>query len=232
MKFQLCSTYSKNINLENQMHNKDLSDFRNNYKLGSLAIDDCKNDPNEQFQDWLKDAIDAQLYEPNAMQIATVGKDQQPSLRTVLLKEVIDNGFVFYTNYNSKKGQQLSENNYASLLFWWREQERQVRIEGIVEKFDRKKNEKYFYSRPHESQIGALTSPQSKVIPNRAFLDNRYDELAQEFENKTVPFPDYWGGYILIPNLFEFWQGRESRLHDRIEYILKENCWTKQRLAP
>lgn len=214
------------------MAHEDLSNFRKSYQLGSLDIDNCKENPYEQFHLWLNDAIDAQLYEPNAMQIATVGKNQQPSVRTILLKEVINNGFVFYTNYNSKKGQQLTENNHASLLFWWREQERQVRIEGTVEKFDRNASEKYFYSRPHESQIGAITSPQSKVIPNRAYLDNQYDKLTKVYENKTVPFPDNWGGYILIPNLFEFWQGRESRLHDRIEYILKENCWTKQRLAP
>jgi len=214
------------------MNNKNLNNFRRNYQLDSLDIEICKNNPHEQFQDWLSDAIAANLYEPNAMQLATAGNNQQPCIRTVLLKEVIEDGFVFYTNYESKKGQQIAQNNKAALLFWWREHERQVRIEGIIEKYNRSESEKYFYSRPKSSQIGAITSPQSQIIPNRAFLDERYNKLVAEYEKTKVPFPENWGGYILIPTLFEFWQGRESRLHDRIEYIYEENSWIKRRLAP
>lgn len=214
------------------MSKLDLSNYRKNYQLGQFDINDCSNSPFEQFKKWIGDAIDAQLYEPNGMQLATVDSSGQPSIRTVLLKEFSDEGFVFFTNYNSKKAQELSQNNKAGLIFWWREHERQVRIEGIVHKIDKEASKEYFYARPKESQIGAISSPQSQVIPNREYLDNRYQEFAQQFKESEVPFPDNWGGFILVPNLFEFWQGRESRLHDRIEYIFENDNWTKQRLAP
>jgi len=214
------------------MPNRNLSNLRENYKLGTLDISDCDNNPFNQFQTWLNQALTDKLFEPNGMQIATVGKNGMPSVRTVLLKEITDKGFVFYTNYESKKGIQLDENNNAAIIFWWREHERQVRIEGVVEKYDLEKNKEYFYSRPQGSQLAASISPQSKKIPNRKYLDDLYEQYQAKYSQIKFPFPTNWGGYILIPSLFEFWQGRENRLHDRIEYIYEENLWTKQRLAP
>lgn len=214
------------------MPNRNLSNLRQNYKLGTLDINDCDSNPFKQFQTWLNQALTDKLFEPNGMQIATVGKNGMPSVRTVLLKEITDKGFVFYTNYESKKGIQLSENNHAAVVFWWREHERQVRIEGVVEKYDVEKSKKYFYSRPQGSQLAASVSPQSKKIPNRKHLDDLYEQYQSKYSQIKFPFPTNWGGYILIPSLFEFWQGRENRLHDRIEYIYEENIWTKQRLAP
>lgn len=214
------------------MPNRDLSHFRQNYNFGKLDIKDCDVNPFKQFQSWLNHAIDAKLFEPNGMQLATVGKNNIPSVRTLLLKEITENGFVFYTNFESKKGTQLSENNHAAIVFWWRELERQVRIEGIVEKYDIEKTKKYFYSRPQGSQLAASVSPQSKKIPNRKYLDDLYEQYQSKYSQIKFPFPQNWGGYILIPTLFEFWQGRENRMHDRIEYIYEENTWTKHRLAP
>lgn len=214
------------------MPNRDLSDLRQNYKLATLDLKDCDANPFLQFQKWLAEAIDEKLFEPNGMQLATVGKNGMPSVRTVLLKETTEKGFVFYTNFESKKGMQIAENNNAAIVFWWREQERQVRIEGVVEKYDIEKSKKYFYSRPQGSQLAASVSPQSKKIPNRKYLDDLYAQYQAKYSQIKFPYPTNWGGYLLIPTLFEFWQGRENRMHDRIEYIYEENSWTMHRLAP
>lgn len=214
------------------MPNRDLSDFRENYQFGQLLEEQCSLNPFVQFKEWLDYAINNNIFEPNGMQLATVGKNNQPSLRTLLLKEVTEKGFVFYTNFESKKGIQLAENNKAAILFWWREQERQIRIEGVVEKYSIEKSKKYFYSRPKGSQIAATVSPQSKVIPNRAFIDKLYFNHYEKYGDLKFPFPDNWGGYILVPTLFEFWQGRENRLHDRIQYLYEEGNWRIERLAP
>jgi pyridoxamine 5'-phosphate oxidase len=214
------------------MPNRDLSELRKNYQFSSLDIKDCTDNPFQQFQLWLNHALEDNLYEPNGMQLATVGKNGIPSVRTLLLKEICDNGFVFFTNFESKKGMQIEQNNHAAMVFWWREHERQVRIEGVVEKYDIEKSKKYFYSRPQGSQLAASISPQSKKIPNRKYLDDLYEQYQAKYSQIKFPFPKNWGGYKLVPTLFEFWQGRESRLHDRIEYIYEENTWTKHRLAP
>lgn len=213
------------------MANKAIHEMRENYESSILLETSCASNPFIQFDKWFKDAVEGNSIEPNAMSLATVGKDGQPSVRIVLLKSYSDDGFVFYTNYNSHKGTQMQENEKVALLFWW--QERQVRIEGSVRKNDRESAEAYFHSRPKESQIGALVSEQSKVVANRAVLDTKYEDLLAQYKTAEVPLPDYWGGYIVTPTFFEFWQGRVSRLHDRIAYKkISDGGWTLERLAP
>jgi pyridoxamine 5'-phosphate oxidase len=205
--------------------------MRESYESSFLLEEDCDANPFHQFDKWFHHAIDIKLPEPNAMTLATVGKDGQPSARIVLLKSFSRHGFIFYTNYESRKGKQMQENDKVSLLFWW--QERQVRIEGVVNKVDRAAAETYFHSRPKGSQIGALVSPQSQVLENRNILEERFKELEHEYRGKEVPLPENWGGYIVTPNLIEFWQGRLSRLHDRIQYArIAEDSWKIERLAP
>ena len=189
-------------------------------------------DPFIQFKIWYKQVTDSNISMPDAMVLATSTLNGFPSLRTVLLKSVDENGIIFFTNYLSRKGKELVENPQASLLFYWKELERQIRVEGRVEKVSRSESEDYFHSRPRESQIGAWVSNQSSGIPNREFLDNKFNELKKKFGNKEIPLPDYWGGYRLIPVYFEFWQGRENRLHDRICYKKIQNSWKIFRLAP
>jgi pyridoxamine 5'-phosphate oxidase len=167
------------------------------------------------------------------MTLATASKEGIPSARIVLLKEFTLDGFVFYTNYNSQKGKEIESNPYASIVFFWVDLERQIRIEGVVEKVSEEESSSYFYSRPKGSQLGALTSPQSQTIPNRKFLEDKLVELEEEYLVKDIPKPEHWGGYRVIPNRIEFWQGRSSRLHDRIVYIQsKDNTWKFERLAP
>jgi pyridoxamine 5'-phosphate oxidase len=214
------------------MPSRDLSDKREVYQFGVLDMADCHADPFVQFDVWFLQAVEANLFEPNAMTLATAGKDNQPSARTLLLKGFSHDGFVFYTNYESKKGSQMSENEKAAMLFWWREQERQVRIEGTVSKTDRIVSENYFHSRPQGSQLAASVSPQSKMIAGRIFLDEKMKELEERYKDGEVPLPENWGGYILKPVLFEFWQGRTNRLHDRIEYVQVNGHWEMRRLAP
>jgi pyridoxamine 5'-phosphate oxidase len=205
--------------------------MRESYESSFLLEEDCDANPFHQFDKWFHHAIDIKLPEPNAMTLATVGKDGQPSARIVLLKSFSRHGFIFYTNYESRKGKQMQENDKVSLLFWW--QERQVRIEGVVNQVDRAAAETYFHSRPKGSQIGALVSPQSQVLENRNILEERFKELEHEYRGKEVPLPENWGGYIVTPNLMEFWQGRLSRLHDRIQYTrIAEDSWKIERLAP
>lgn len=215
------------------MNRDKLADMREHYEHSELLESDVSKDPILQFKVWLKQAIDDKLFEPNALSLATVGTSGQPTCRTVLLKDMIKDGFVFYTNYESKKGQELAQNQKAAMLFWWREHERQVRIEGVVTKLDWEFSNQYYKKRPEGSQIGAKASPQSKVVKDREELADLYKKAELEFNNGKNQCPEYWGGYILKPNLIEFWQGRPSRLHDRLEYKKqKDGQWKMVRLAP
>ena len=205
--------------------------IRKEYKLKSLLETEVAADAIEQFSIWWKDALDSNIDEVNAMTVATASKEGIPSARIVLLKGFDEHGFVFFTNYHSAKGQEIAENKHASLLFFWKELERQVRINGLLEKIDDTANDDYFKSRPYGSQIGAWSSPQSKVIENREILDRNVEKYQEQFGN-NVPRPTHWGGYILRPQSIEFWQGRTSRLHDRLKYTLEGNSWKIERLAP
>ena len=185
-----------------------------------------------QFTKWYRSIVNSNLKEPTAMTLSTADVNGNPSARIVLLKEFDDRGFVFYTNYESRKGKDLKDNPKAALNFYWDELARQIRIEGIIEKISIEASKKYFSTRPRESRIGAWVSAQSSAIPNRIFLENKFDELEKKFNNEEIPLPDFWGGYRLIPNYFEFWQGRENRLHDRICYKKENDEWKIFRLAP
>ena len=201
---------------------------RNDYGLGCLTEETCDSNPIRQFEKWLEDAQAADLKEPTAMVLATAG----PSARVVLLKEVTDGGFVFYTNYDSRKGQEIKTNPNCALTFYWAELERQVRVEGRAEPVTREKSEEYFKSRPRVSQLGALASQQSAVIGSRAELEERVNELDQRYV-ENIPVPENWGGYCVRPDKIEFWQGRANRLHDRIVFLRKgEGAWRRERLSP
>jgi len=211
----------------------DLAALRRNYSRQSLGETDVLPDPLAQFARWFEEAMQSQLTEPNAMTLATADLRGRPSARTVLLKGVDSEGFVFYTNYESRKGEDLAANPQAALLFTWLELERQIRIEGQVEKVSPAESLAYFQSRPLGSQIGAWASPQSRVIADRSVLESRSAELQVEHAGAAaLPLPPFWGGYRLRPDWMEFWQGRESRLHDRIGYRLEGGRWQIQRLAP
>jgi pyridoxamine 5'-phosphate oxidase len=210
-----------------------IADLREDYRLKSLDFTDVTSHPFPQFETWFQEAIAAQILEPNAMVLATVA-DGKPSARVVLLKGLTTEGFVFFTNYTSRKGTELAENPHAALCFNWLDLQRQVRIEGVVQKIAEAESDAYFNSRPFGSRIGAWASPQSQVIPDRAILEDNLAEYTQKYEHtEGVPRPPHWGGYILLPTLVEFWQGRSSRLHDRIRYEKTENgAWEMARLAP
>jgi pyridoxamine 5'-phosphate oxidase len=210
-----------------------LQDLRLTYSAQTLDINDVLSNPFAQLEKWLQEAINAQLLEPNAMQIATVGTGGQPSLRTVLLKGLDESGLVFYTNYESRKGQNLAENPHCALLFSWLSLERQIRVEGEATKVARSLSEEYFKSRPKSSQIGATVSPQSQPV-SREFLETATEKLNAKYANHAnLPLPENWGGYRVKPTRIEFWQGRPSRLHDRICYTLQaDGTWTIERLAP
>lgn len=208
-----------------------LTTLRKNYKKAAFSEQDALPNPFDQFQNWFEDAMHAQLLEPNACQLATVNERQEPEIRTVLLKGVND-GFEFFTNYHSQKGRDIDYNPKVSLLFLWLDIERQVRISGTALKLSDEENDQYFNSRPLESRLGAIASRQSEVLNNREELVARFLELKKLPESQIVR-PKYWGGYSVIPHKFEFWQGREGRLHDRIAYLKNENgSWFKQRLNP
>jgi len=209
-----------------------IENLRKDYLFKDLNEIEINSDPFIQFEIWFKESIQHNITETNAMFLATCSKHGMPSVRTVLLKDFNDKGFSFYTNYLSKKGKELQENPKASILFFWKEIERQIRIEGITEKVTRDESEKYFHSRPFGSQIAALTSEQSKVIPDRKFLEGKYTELKNKYEGKEIPLPENWGGYRLIPESIEFWQGRQNRLHDRILYTKVNGDWKIERLSP
>lgn len=215
-----------------ELTKENIQNLRQDYRAAQLNEQDVDQNPVVQFQKWFKEAVDAQLYEPNVMTLATADRFGKPSARIVLLKGVDNDGFVFFTNYESSKGQHLVENPQAALVFFWAELERQVRIEGVVSRVPARVSADYFHSRPAGSQIGALASPQSKVISDRALLENKVAELTKQYEGQEIPRPSNWGGYLLEPSKIEFWQGRPSRLHDRIVYELVEGSWIINRLAP
>lgn len=211
---------------------KKLFEFREEYKKGELNESDVKANPMEQFQQWLQVAIESDVSEPNAMTLATCTVSGKPSARVVLLKEINKNGFVFFTNYLSRKGRELLENPFASLVFDWHVIERQVRVEGRVEKLSGEDSDAYFHERPRQAQIGAWTSPQSKILKNRDEIEALQASFEEKFNNQEIPRPDHWGGFIVLPTTIEFWQGRPSRLHDRLVYHKTEEGWTLHRLAP
>lgn len=203
------------------------------FGLYELKEEDVSPDPIKQFGLWYDEALNADLIHPNAFTLATSTVEGKASVRVLLLKGFDENGFVFYTNSQSKKGDELENNPFAALCFWWGKLERQVRIEGAIEKVSDCEADEYFSSRPRGSQIGAWASEQSTVIANREVLDTRYEEFDSKYENQSIPRPPYWNGYRLLPNLIEFWQGRDNRLHDRLRYTLqKEGNWIIDRLAP
>ena len=209
-----------------------LYNIRRDFTLKTLDEKDLNPDPIVLFEQWLNEAILAEALEPNAMCLATATPDGRTSTRIVLLKQLKEIGFVFFTNYDSKKGEQLAANKYCALNFCWHELERQVRIEGSVCKISAKDSDSYFDVRPIKSKLGAWASPQSKKIPNREYLEKLVTDFNFEFKDKMITRPDNWGGYIVQPQLIEFWQGRESRLHDRLQYELIDNNWSISRLAP
>lgn len=212
---------------------QELSLSAKDYPFKNLDENDLNPDPIIQFRYWLDIAIKSNtMPEANAMTLSTVSPENRPSSRIVLLKHISDQGFDFFTNYNSKKGKHLLHNKYASLLFYWPQLERQVRIEGRVEKISSNESDDYFISRPYESQISAWASPQSNMIPTRGTLEDWYKEFESIFNNKEISRPPHWGGYRLIPDLIEFWQSRPNRLHDRVEYVLNGSEWIMRRLAP
>lgn len=210
----------------------DISSIRKDYTLKSLDINIINKDPFTQFSSWLEEAIASQVLEVNAMTLSTLGLDGYPNGRIVLLKD-LDYGFVFFTNYESEKGQELEAHPKASLTFFWAELERQVRITGTIEQVDAAQSDEYFFSRPVGSQIGAWASPQSKKISSREALTEKIEELESQFKTEKITRPPHWGGYRLLPHRLEFWQGRASRLHDRILYEKSESgSWVISRLAP
>jgi pyridoxamine 5'-phosphate oxidase len=209
-----------------------IADIRKDYKQQTLSESDVAPTPMAQFDKWWSDAIASNIDEVNAMTLATITSDGKPAARIVLLKGYDENGFVFYTNYESNKAKDLATNPYASVVFFWKELERQVRVEGTVIKTSSSVSDAYFTSRPKGSQIGAWASPQSQVITNRTMLEEQVVSLNKTYENAPIQRPAHWGGYVIQPTQIEFWQGRSSRLHDRIRYRLINQNWVIDRLAP
>ena len=209
-----------------------LSDLRKEYTRAGLSESDADRDPVEQFRRWFAEALAADLHEPNAMTVATATRDGRPSARVVLLKGFDDRGFVFYTNYEGRKGRELEENPRAALLFYWGELERQVRVEGTVSRVPEGESDAYYASRPRGSRLGAIASEQSRTIRSRKVLKERLRALEAEYEGREVPRPAFWGGYRVEPEVIEFWQGRENRLHDRLVYSRGVGGWRMERLQP
>ncbi|RPH28765.1 MAG: pyridoxamine 5'-phosphate oxidase [Bacteroidales bacterium] len=214
------------------MDTRDISSIRKDYTLRQLDESEVDESPIVQFGAWFDDALKAEVAEPNAMVLATTTTDGRPSARVVLLKGFDEKGFSFFTNYQSRKAAQLEQNPFAALVFFWPELERQIRIEGLVSKVSEQESDEYFNTRPEGSRLGAWVSPQSQVIHGRNFLESLKVVFDSQFGGKTITRPKNWGGYRLVPTLIEFWQGRPSRLHDRIQYTLVENKWNVVRLAP
>jgi pyridoxamine 5'-phosphate oxidase len=209
-----------------------IADLRQEYAKHKLDPDHVREDPIDQFREWFDEALEAEVEEPNAMTLATNDPRGRPAARIVLLKGLDERGFIFYSNYDSQKGQQLDANPHAALVFWWEPLERQVRVEGKVTKLPEEESTEYFQSRPHGSQVGAWASPQSRVIEDREVLDKRKEMVAQEYAEGDVPRPPNWGGYVVQPRSIEFWQGRPNRLHDRLRFRKSDDGWTLERLAP
>ena len=211
----------------------DLESIRKDYRLQSLLEKDVDADPVKQFEIWWHQAIQSGIDEPNAMTVATSTPSGKPSARIMLLKGIRNKGFVFFSNYLSRKGKQMEENPFVSLVFFWKELERQVRVEGEITKISEKESDEYFSKRPLESRIGAWSSPQSKVIKSRDILEKNVSDYTNRFGSENIPRPPYWGGYFVNPMLIEFWQGRPGRLHDRLQYTVgKKGTWKIERLAP
>jgi pyridoxamine 5'-phosphate oxidase len=207
--------------------------LRRSYERSALLESEVDADPVRQLQRWLQEAIDAQLIEPYAMCLATADESGHPDARYVLLRRLDERGLVFYTNAHSVKGCQLDAHPWAAVVFWWGELERQVRVQGHVERVSDEEADAYFTSRPRGHQLAAWASPQSEVIPNREVLETRYAEVERRFEGQPVPRPPYWTGYRIVPHTFEFWQGRRNRLHDRLRYTRQpDGTWKIERLAP
>lgn len=211
----------------------DLGALRNEYMQSGLVRDELSADPFAQFETWFKQATDGEILEPNAMQLATVSAAGVPAVRTVLLKSFDQRGFVFYTNHGSQKAKHIAKNPKVTALFFWKELERQVEITGIAEKIPTAESLRYFLSRPRGSQLGAWVSAQSSTISSRGFLEQKLGEIKRKFGDGEIPLPDFWGGYRIVPDTLEFWQGRPNRLHDRFEYRLKApDDWEIARLSP
>lgn len=212
---------------------QNLADLRTDYTKASLDVDSIDANPIVQFSKWFDEALRGEVLEPNAMNLSTINVNDRPSSRIVLLKGIEREAFVFFTNYQSQKGKDLDYNPACALTFHWPELERQVRIEGVAERISQEESEQYFKSRPRGSQIGAWASPQSTVIKDRTILEERVAKLEARFEGEaTLPKPNQWGGYAVAPFIIEFWQGRKSRLHDRIQFSKVEGKWRVNRLAP
>jgi pyridoxamine 5'-phosphate oxidase len=209
-----------------------VADLRQDYTLRGLSEEDCAADPIKQFQQWFEEAVAAGIREPNAMTLATCTPDGTPSARVVLLKGYDERGLQFFTNYESRKGVELANNPKGAIVFLWVDLERQIRIEGTVVKTTEEESEAYFYQRPVNSRLGAWASDQSRVVSGREELAARHAELAAKYRDSPIPKPPHWGGYRLVPAMFEFWQGRPSRLHDRIRYRLVNGAWIIDRLSP
>ena len=205
---------------------------RNDFTKGNLSEKDVPKDPQLLLNKWLENAADQGVTEYNAMVFSSLGSGDRLSSRVVYLRDFVDDGLVFYTNYNSRKGLEVSENNLVALNFFWKELEQQIRIEGRVDLVSDQLSDAYFKKRPRESQLGAWASDQSECISSRGFLENRVKEFERKFEGADIPRPPHWGGYVVIPDYYEFWQGRKSRLHDRIVYEQGTDGWGKMRIAP
>lgn len=212
--------------------NQHISQLREDFMKGELSENSLEKTPDLQFEKWMREAIDSKVIEVAACNLATVGLDNKPTTRIVYLREFSDNSFYFYTNYNSRKAKEIANNPNVCLNFFWPELERQVRIEGIVTLAEKEKSDAYFNARPQDSKIGAWSSPQSQVINGREELNQNIADNKLKFADKEVPRPEFWGGYIIKANYYEFWQGRKNRLHDRIAFRLENNVWKIERLAP
>lgn len=213
--------------------NQHISQLREDFMKGELSENNLNKTPDLQFEQWMKDAIDAKVNEVPACNLATVDKNNKPSARIIYLREFSNNEFYFYTNYDSRKGQQIAENPNVCLTFFWPELERQIRIEGVItQKAEAEKSDAYFDARPQDSKIGAWSSPQSRVLNNREELNTFIEGNKTKFNNQEIPRPEFWGGYVIKANYYEFWQGRKNRLHDRIAFTLENGNWKIERLAP